>query len=92
MSVEKWWNEICGRGKREKPREKTTQIPFRPPRNPHGGTETRTWDPSGGRRASNRLSHEAALALSKRAYFCFETILAWPSWLHQCRIGGSSKH
>ena len=31
MSVEKWWNEICGRGKREKPREKPTQIPFRPP-------------------------------------------------------------
>ena len=61
MSVEKWWNEICGRGKREKPREKPTQIPFRPPRKPHGGTETRTQDPSGGRRASNRLHHEAAL-------------------------------
>ena len=44
--VEKWWNEICGRGKREKLREKRTQIPFRPPRNPHGGTETRTRDPS----------------------------------------------
>ena len=29
MSVEKWWNEICGRGKREKPREKPTQTPFR---------------------------------------------------------------
>ena len=37
MSVEKWWNEICGRGKREKPREKPTQTPFRPARNPHGG-------------------------------------------------------
>ena len=58
--MEKWWNEICGRGKREKPREKPTQIPFRPPRNPHGGTETRTRDPSGGRRAANRLRHEAA--------------------------------
>ena len=33
--VEKWWNEICGRGKREIPREKPTQTPFRPPRNPH---------------------------------------------------------
>ena len=60
MSVEKWWNEICGRGKRDKPREKPTQTPFRPPRNPHGGTETRTRDPSGGRRAPNRLRHEAA--------------------------------
>ena len=51
MSVEKWWNEISGKGKREKPREKPNQTPFRPPRNPHGGTETRTRDPSGGRRA-----------------------------------------
>ena len=33
MSVEKWWNEICGRGKREKPRVKPTQTLFRPPRN-----------------------------------------------------------
>ena len=46
MDVEKWWNEIGGRGKREKPREKPTQTPFRPPRHPHGGTETRTRDPS----------------------------------------------
>ena len=61
MSVEKLWNEICGKGKREKPREKPTQTPFRPPRNPHGGTETRTRDPSGGRRASNRLRQEAAV-------------------------------
>ena len=60
MRVEKRWNEICGRGKREKPREKPTQTQFRPPRNPHGGTETRTRDPSGGRRAPNRLRHEAA--------------------------------
>ena len=60
MSVEKWWNEICGRGKPEKLREKPTLTPFRPPRNPHGRTETRTRDPSGGRRASNRLRHEAA--------------------------------
>ena len=61
MRVEKWWNEICGRGKQEKPQEKPTQTPCRPPRNPHGGTETRTRDPSGGRQASNRLRHEAAL-------------------------------
>ena len=60
MNVEKWWNEICGRGKPEKPREKPTQTPFRPPRNPLGGTETRTQDPSGGRRVPNRLRHEAA--------------------------------
>ena len=70
-----WWNEtkwmrwvwrnggmkfVAGEN-REKPREKPTQTPFRPPRNPHGGTETRTRDPSGGRRASKRLRHEAAL-------------------------------
>ena len=64
MSVEKWWNEICGRGKREKHREKSTQTPFRPPRKPHGGTETRTRDPSGGRRAPNRLRHDAAFNLT----------------------------
>ena len=58
MSVEKWWNEICGWGKREKPREKPTQTPFRPPLNPHGVTEMQTRDPSGGRRAPNRLRHE----------------------------------
>ena len=45
MSVEKWWNKICGMGKWEKPHEKPTQTPFRPPRNPHGGTETQTRDP-----------------------------------------------
>ena len=28
MSVEKWWNDICGRGKREKPHEKPTQNPL----------------------------------------------------------------
>ena len=28
MNVEKWWNEICGRGKREKPREKPTRPRF----------------------------------------------------------------
>ena len=27
--MEKWWNEICGRGKREKPREKTIRNCFR---------------------------------------------------------------
>ena len=61
MSVEKWKSEICGRVKREKPREKPTQTPFRSPRNPHGGTETRTRDPSSGRRAPNGLRHEAAM-------------------------------
>ena len=47
MIVEKWWNVICGKGKREKPREKPTQTSFRTPRNPHGGTEMRTRDPAG---------------------------------------------
>ena len=60
ISGEKWWNEIGGRRKREKPREKPTQTPFRPPRNPHGVTETRTRDSSGGRREPSRLRHEAA--------------------------------
>ena len=60
MSVEKWCNEISGRGKWEKPLEKPTQISFRPPRNPHGVTEMRTRDPSGGRRVPNRLCHKAA--------------------------------
>ena len=50
MSVENWWNEICGRGKREKPREKPTQIPLRSPPNPYGVAKTRTRDPSGGGR------------------------------------------
>ena len=72
MSVEKWWNEICGRGKREKPREKPTETPFRPPRNPHGGTETRTRDPSGERRAPNRLRHETAGPYCMGFIFYFE--------------------
>ena len=59
-SVEKWWNGICNTRKRGKPRENSTQTPFRP-RNPHGVTETRTRDPSGGRRASNRLRNGIAV-------------------------------
>ena len=51
MSVEKWWNEICGRGEREKPREKSIQAPFRLSRNQYEVTETRTRDPSGRRQA-----------------------------------------
>ena len=49
-SVEKLWNIICGKGKLEKPLEKTSHTPFRPSRNPHGGTETRSLEPSGWRR------------------------------------------
>ena len=45
------------------------KTPFRPPRNPHGGTETRTRDPSGGRRASNGLRHEAAWMYYKPTKF-----------------------
>ena len=56
MSVKKWRNEIFGRGKREKPREKPNQTSFRPPLNTHGVTEKRTRDPiGGGRRVANRL-------------------------------------
>ena len=46
----------------ETPR-KPTETPFRPQRKPHGVTELRTRDPSGGRRAFNRLRHGAALLL-----------------------------
>ena len=41
-SVEKRWYEICGRGKWEKPQEKPTETPFRPPQNPHGLIKTQT--------------------------------------------------
>ena len=57
MNGEKWWNEICGRSKLEKPQEKPTQTPFYPQRSPHGVIETLTRDASGGMRASNRLLH-----------------------------------
>ena len=40
--------------------EKATQTPFGLPRNPHEMAEERIRDPSGERRASNRLRHEAA--------------------------------
>ena len=49
-----------GREKLEKPWEKHNSIPFRPPWNPHGVTETRTRDPSGGKQATNRLRYGAA--------------------------------
>ena len=49
------WQEKTG----ETPR-KTYPTQFRPPRNPHGVTETRTRDPSGGKRGSKRLRHGAA--------------------------------
>ena len=44
----------------ETPR-KTYPNPFRPPRNPHGVTETRTRDPNGGKRASNRFAPRSHL-------------------------------
>ena len=60
MNMEKWWNEICGRGKREKSREKPTQTPFHPPRNPQGMTETQTQDPAVGGERFNYLNRGAA--------------------------------
>ena len=60
MSVEKWWNEICGRGKREKPREKPTQTRFVHHETHVEEPRRELGNPSGGRRASNRLRHEAA--------------------------------
>ena len=47
-------------GENGKITRKPTQTQFCPPRNPHGVIETRTRDPSGKRRASNRLRHGAA--------------------------------
>ena len=43
--------------------EKPTHTQFRPHRNPHGLTGTRTRDPSGWTRASNRLRHGVAFSL-----------------------------
>ena len=73
MNVEKWWNEICGRGKWEKPREKPTLTPFRPPQNPCGGTETRTRDPSGG---GERLT---ACVTSYDIYFISQILIYVPN-------------
>ena len=81
MSVEKWWNEICGKGKREKPRVKTTQTPFRPPRNPHGGTETRTRDPSGGRLAPKII---VLLCINGLSIYKFQNV--------PCTLGFEVKH
>ena len=53
LSVEKWWNEICCRGKRGKHREKATQFPYHPPQNTLGMTETRTRDLRGEMPASS---------------------------------------
>ena len=77
MSVEKWWNEICDSGNREKPCEKPTQTPFRPPQNPHGRTEMWTRDPSGGKRASNCLRHKAAYTYIYDNYWEKNLYLSW---------------
>ena len=57
MSMEKWWDEIRDRVKREKRWEKPTQTSFRPPWNQHEVIETRTRVSSDGRQAYNRLRH-----------------------------------
>ena len=74
MNVEKSWNEICGGGKREKPQKKPTQSLFRPPRNPHGATEMRIRNSSGGRRTINRLHRRAAQENCRHHY------LSSPIW------------
>ena len=61
ISVENWWNEICGIEKWEKPQEKPTQTRFVHQNIAHRGTEIRTRDASGGRRVTNPLHHEAAI-------------------------------
>ena len=50
--------KFVAKGKREE-REKSTQTPFRPPRNPRGATDARTLDPSG-RRSDQLVRHGAA--------------------------------
>ena len=55
MSVEEWWNEICGSGKWEKPQEKPIQTPLCSTRNTLGVTEMQAQDPRSGRLASNHL-------------------------------------
>ena len=51
-SVEKWWHEICGRGKREKSRDKHSQTLLRPLRNHMDcprcelGTPAQRWETS----------------------------------------------
>ena len=72
----------------ETPR-KTYPDPFRPPRNPHGVTETRTRDPSGGRRASNHLRHEAALIGSFYYNYCIELNVwrySFEDWTDCCHM------
>ena len=68
---------------------KPTQTSFRPPRNPHGVTETRTRDPSGGRRAANRLRHEAAYFLYSSPNFLVIYEASSISWV--IKIGHSQK-
>ena len=60
MKVEKWWNEICGRRKQEKTREKSTQTPFRPPRNPHGVDRDKLAIPAMGGVRQAACAHVAA--------------------------------
>ena len=71
------------------PREKPTQTPFRPPQNPHGVTETRTRDPSGGRQAPNRLCHKAAHACIGPTFYdkILSQKLGWDLYTEQ-RGGG----
>ena len=49
MSEDTWWNET---GETGETREKPTQFPFRPARNPDRVIETRTRNPSGAMKAS----------------------------------------
>ena len=64
MRVEKWWNEICSRGKRETTRkiyqdsDSSTTKPTWRSRESNSGPQR--W---GGRRTSNRLRHGAAITI-----------------------------
>ena len=48
IRVEKWWNEIWGRGLWEKPQEKLAQTPFHPPWSPHGKPRCELGSPATG--------------------------------------------
>ena len=67
MSVDKLWNKICDRARRDKLREKLTQITIRPPRNPHEVTETQTRDPV--------VEDERQTAYAKEQHIIFKLLI-----------------
>ena len=58
--MEKWWNEICGRGKEEKPRKQPTRLLYVHHKTNKEGTRRELCTPAM-RVASNRLRHGTAV-------------------------------